>query len=131
MVAFITTVYEPHSVALAAFMTAFVVLALTVYAFRTSTDFTMKGGSLYIFATVLAVSSLILLFVRPDSILMLIYSAAGVILFGLYLIYDVQIIVGGGRYEITEDDFIIGALIVYLDIVMLFLHILRLIGAKK
>jgi FtsH-binding integral membrane protein len=39
--------------------------------------------------------------------------------------------VGGGRYEIDNDDYIIAAIIVYVDIIMLFLHILKLIGDKK
>jgi FtsH-binding integral membrane protein len=112
-------------------MTALVVIALTVYALRTTNDFTLKGGSLYIFAVAVAVSSLALFILPHSSFWFSVISGLSVILFGLYLIYDVQIIVGGGRYEISEEDYILAALIVYLDIVMLFLHILELIGDKN
>jgi FtsH-binding integral membrane protein len=38
----------------------------------------------------------------------------------------------GGHYcEFGIDDYVIAAMQVYLDIIMLFLHILRLIGDRK
>lgn len=106
-------------------------LALTIYALRTTNDLTMYGGSLYIFSTALIICSLVLLFVPNSRFWTVFFSGLSVILFGFYLIYDVQIIVGGGRYEIDNDDYILGALIIYIDIIMLFLHILKLIGDKK
>ena len=91
----------------------------------------MKGGSLFIFGSAMAICSLILIFVPDSPFLNVLFSGASVILFGFYLIYDVQIIVGGGRYEIDNEDYIIAAIIVYIDIVMLFVHILKLVGDKK
>jgi FtsH-binding integral membrane protein len=40
-------------------------------------------------------------------------------------------IAGGHYYEFTIDDYVIASMQVYLDIIMLFLHILRIIGGKK
>jgi FtsH-binding integral membrane protein len=62
IVAHISSRFTAGSIAAAAFMTAGMVITLTVYAFRTTKDFTMMGGSLYLFAFVLFFSSLILLF---------------------------------------------------------------------
>jgi FtsH-binding integral membrane protein len=133
VVAFITTEYEARSVLIATGMTAAVTVALTFYALRTEHDFTIAGGALYVFAAVFAVIGFVLAICRVDQqgLLFLIYSAIAVILFGLYLIYDVQLIVGGGRYELDNEDYIIGALIVYLDIIMLFIHILELVGKRR
>lgn len=131
LVAYTSALYQPGSVLLAALLAASVVLALTIYALRTSNDLTMSGGSLYIFGTALFICSFVLIFVPDSPFWTVLYSGLSVILFGFYLIYDVQIIVGGGRYEIDNDDYIIGALIVYIDIIMLFLHILKLVGEKK
>ena len=58
----------------------------------------------------------------------LVYSCLVVIVFGMYLVYDVQMVVGNGRYSFTLDDAYLAAINIYLDIVNLFLHILRIIG---
>jgi FtsH-binding integral membrane protein len=54
-----------------------------------------------------------------------------VILFGFYLIYDIQLLAGGGAYELNSDDYILGALLLYIDIITIFLHILKIIGSKR
>ena len=49
-----------------------------------------------------------------------------------YLVYDTQIMMGGGKmYSISPEEYIFAALNLYLDIVNLFLYILQLIGAAK
>ena len=55
-------------------------------------------------------------------------SALLVIFYGLFLIYDTQMIAGGRKYELSLDDYIIGALILYIDIIMIFLELLKLFG---
>lgn len=43
----------------------------------------------------------------------------------LYLIYDVENMMGGGHHmNLTPDDYIIGALTVYLDIFYLFITLI-------
>ena len=51
-------------------------------------------------------------------------ATLGVFLFGVYLIFDTQLVMGGKRYELCIDDYIVGALILYLDIIMIFLYLL-------
>ena len=57
-------------------------------------------------------------------------SALLVIFYGLFLIYDTQMIAGGRKYELSLDDYIIGALILYMDIIILFLEILKIFGRR-
>ena len=40
-------------------------------------------------------------------------------------------ILGERRNEISEEDYIIAALIIYLDIITMFIYILRILGDKK
>ena len=49
----------------------------------------------------------------------MIYCGIGVIVFGLYIIFDTQYIIGGERrqYSINKDDYILGAMILYIDII--------------
>ena len=61
------------------------------------------------------------------------HAAVGVVLFSFFIIYDTQIIVGGKhrQYELDDDRYILGSVLLYLDIINLFLEILRLLGGKE
>ena len=45
-----------------------------------------------------------------------------------YLAIDTQMICGGRRYEISPEDYIAGALMLYMDIIQIFLYILQITG---
>merc|ERR1711998_751192 len=57
----------------------------------------------------------------------------GCLVYGLYLIIDTRIITGREKHNgiaIDHDDYVIGAMILYLDIIMMFLYILELMGDR-
>lgn len=58
------------------------------------------------------------------------YCCLGVILFGIYLVIDTQMIIGGKRLELSTDDYIAAALLLYIDIIQIFLYILQMLGKK-
>ncbi len=60
----------------------------------------------------------------------LIICGISVLIFSFYLIFDTQLIMGGKRYEIEIDDYILGAIILYTDIITIFLYLLRIFGGK-
>ena len=78
----------------AAALTLAVTISLTIYALTTKSDFTMMGGALWILAFVLLICSIISIF-NPSMILQLVICGLVVIVYGFYLIYDVQLIAGG------------------------------------
>ena len=45
-----------------------------------------------------------------------------------FLAYDTQMLIGGRKYELSPEEYIFGALQLYLDIVYLFLIILSFFG---
>ena len=45
-----------------------------------------------------------------------------------YLAYDTQLLIGGKRYEISPEEYVFGALNLYLDVVNIFLYLLALFG---
>ena len=61
----------------------------------------------------------------------LVYSFFGVFIFSIWLVYDVQKVIGSGKYRYDSDDYIIAAVNIYLDVIILFLDILRILGASK
>lgn len=131
LVALICTQYEPSAVLLAGLMSCSVTLVLTVYACTTKDDFSMCYGMLM----VLLVSALYFVILMPLLYESMPYEVACSCLFvpvyGLYIIVDVQLIVGEGHYNLSTDDYILGSLYLYIDIIGLFIRILRLIGRKK
>ena len=58
------------------------------------------------------------------------YCSLGVLVFGIYSVIDTQMIVGGKRLEISMDDYVVGALILYLDIIQIFLYLLEILSKK-
>ena len=46
-------------------------------------------------------------------------------LYGLYLVYDVQLLLGDGRYGYSIDDYVIASVQIYLDVIILFLKSLK------
>jgi FtsH-binding integral membrane protein len=43
-----------------------------------------------------------------------------VLCFGVFLVYDTQLIMGKGEMALSSDDYIIGALIIYIDVIAIF-----------
>lgn len=80
-----------------------------------------------IFCLVLLVFGIVAIFWR-DPIVQLIYSSLSALLFGFYMIFDIQLVLGTGKYQYTLDDAYMAAIQIYIDIVQLFLHILRIVG---
>ena len=126
----VCTQYKTNLVILAAGATLTVSTGLIIYAITTKRDFTMMGGALGSALLILMFMGIIQFFLN-DSVYNFVYSGLGAFIFSLYLIYDVQLISSGNhKNELSPDDYIYGALSIYLDIINLFLYILQLFNSK-
>ncbi|XP_027630412.1 protein lifeguard 2 [Tupaia chinensis] len=128
----VSVFYKADEVLWATAATALVTLALTLFALQTKWDFTLLNGVLFVFLFVLLVYGIILLFIRSYW-LHLLYAGLGTVLFSLYLVMDVQLMVGGRHHhsDLDPEEYIFAALNIYLDIINLFLFILQLIGLGR
>ncbi len=71
------------------------------------------------------------IFVR-NKILSIVYASIGAFLFSCYIIFDTQLMMGGGhKYALDPEEYIFAALNLYLDIINLFLFILQIIGNSR
>ncbi len=129
MLAVMTSFFTPRSVILSGFLTLGVVIALTVYAFNTKTDFSYLYSFLFVSLFVFMIIGLFSFLFGP--FFEMIYCIFGVLLFSLWLIYDTQCIMGKIGDVYTIDDYVIAAIDVYLDILNLFVMILRLLGDRR
>merc|ERR1719323_2911931 len=123
LVGIVSSAYTWQSVLLAFGATTAIFLGMTAYACLTKTDFTGCGP--YLFAALLTLCafgfvlvSLAMLGVKPEAAL---------------IVYDTQLVLGqwgGHKVEFGLDDYVFAALNLYLDIINLFLRLLRLFGSR-
>ena len=129
LVASVAAVSDPEAVICAAFSTAAIVLAIMVFSWFNKVDFTYFAPIIIVVAMSMCMLS-IFIFAFHFRALKVVYCTLGVIIFSLYLLVDTQLIMGGNRYSVGIDDYILGALILYSDIIMIFLYLLRLFGGR-
>lgn len=122
-------VESPRLVLIAALMTAGMTIILTIFACTTKIDFTVCWGAAFIMGGTLLMFGIFAIILRSE-ILYLTYISLGIVVYGFYLLIDTQLVAGGKTYQLSEEDYIIGALILYLDIIILFLKILSLLSRK-
>lgn len=122
--------FEKTSVYFSMLLTLIAVLGLTLYAFFTKKDFTTIGSTLFIFLIILIFGGIINIFLRL-AILAFILNIVGVFLFSFYIIYDTQLILGNKSNKLSEDEYILAVIMLYLDIINLFIYILSFCGKSK
>ena len=121
---------EPKLVLLAALMTMGLTIILTVFACTTKIDFTLLWGIMFVVLGALLMFGIFAIIFQND-VLYIAYISMGIVVYGIYLVIDTQLVCGGNTWQISEDDYIIGAFILYVDIIILFLKILELIARAK
>eukprot|EP00515_Schizochytrium_aggregatum_P006842 CAMPEP_0202078638 /NCGR_PEP_ID=MMETSP0964-20121228/6050_1 /ASSEMBLY_ACC=CAM_ASM_000500 /TAXON_ID=4773 /ORGANISM="Schizochytrium aggregatum, Strain ATCC28209" /LENGTH=279 /DNA_ID=CAMNT_0048645951 /DNA_START=117 /DNA_END=956 /DNA_ORIENTATION=- len=132
IVAWATTLAAPKLVIMAAGITLGIVAVLGLYAVTTKSDLTGMGPYLFVGVIGLMTFGLILWFVPLDKVKTAhkVYACLGVLIFSAFLVYDLQLVVGGKhrRFQFSVDDYILASLVLYMDIINIFLDILRLLN---
>ena len=123
-----SSVYSFHIVALALILTIVATLAITFYACTTKTDFSPYRMGLYVFFSQMFVVGLIAVIFRIQA-LYTFYTFGMTFIVGMYLVYDTQLILGRLGVGYSVDDYIFATLEIYMDIIRLFLLILRILGS--
>lgn len=138
LVGFVTATYTWQSVVLALGITVGVFLMLTVVACCFKIDLTgMLPFILAISFTFMLFSFAIIIMslcgIRIEWMIM-VYDILGVLIFSVYIVFDTQLIMGsygGHKIQFSIDDYCFAALMLYLDIVQMFLFLLELVGSRK
>lgn len=105
-------------------------VGMSTYAIFTKRDLLIHYAVLWGMVVVTFFLGILMIFFATPMLLML-YSGLMTLVMLIFIAVDTQMIVKGRKYGITHDDYIVGALILYLDFLELFLHLLRLLGDKK
>lgn len=104
----------------AAVLTTAVTLALTAYVHKTGKDFTRMGGFLFAGLIVVLLASIAAIFV---PVMQAGVSAVAALLFSGFILFDTSRLIRG-----EEDNYVMAACSMYLNVLNLFLAILQLLG---
>ncbi len=118
----------PGSVGSAALLTFVAFGGLTLYAFVSRRDFSAWGSFFIIGVLVLFVAMLANMFMH-STIVSLWTSAIGVLIFSGLLVFDTWRLLRSGTFG--QDDYVIAAVQIYLDLLNMFMFILTLLGGRN
>ncbi|KAL8593463.1 hypothetical protein ACOMHN_000778 [Nucella lapillus] len=135
LTATISSFHDTKIVLLAAGITGAVCLAISLFAIQTKVDFTLCSGLLFALVMVLFFFGWACMITYYcwgyNHIMDTVYAGLGALVFALFLVYDTQMIIGGRKHEMSPEEYIYGALQLYIDVVYIFLFLLSLMGKNK
>jgi len=132
LMGFVVSVYEADEVMMAIGITVILVLALTIFAMQTKIDFTAFAGVLLVAVLCLMLFGFFVLFFPGNKVVNILYASLGAFIFGVYIIFDTQMMMGGKhKYALDPEEYIFASLNLYLDIINLFMYILSIIGNSR
>jgi uncharacterized protein len=128
-------IFTADSIASTFFVTAGTFAVMSIYGYYTKTDLTSIGNIAMMGLFGLIIASITNLFFFNET-LYWITTYAGILIFVVLIAYDTQKIkqlnvIGNEGTEEDKKEAIMGALILYLDFINLFLKLLRLLGRRK
>ncbi|XP_017009732.2 protein lifeguard 3 isoform X3 [Drosophila takahashii] len=119
--------YHPKLVFIAVAVCAAIVVLLGLFARFAPCDFTGCWVFVFLLCIVVLIMGIVAIFIPSFRI---VYVSFGVLLFSIFIVIDLQMLIGGKTHknQFDEEDFILAAMFLYSDIIFLFLFLLDLIG---
>lgn len=123
----VTSFYESRVVVQALVLTLGIFVALTLFACQTKYDFTNWMPYLFGALWFMILFGFVAMLIPFNSTLETIYGALGALIFSGYILVDTQLVMR--HYHVEEE--IAAAISLYLDVLNLFLSILRILNAQS
>lgn len=125
--------FETNTVLCAFGATAFSTFVIILLAKYSPLDITTCGCALCVLLVVHMFTAILLTLIlvplgyaKAASIFI---AATGALLVSLYMVFDLQLIMGGRSVEISPEEYIIAAVTLYIDIINIFQYMLILFGS--
>ncbi|XP_005093726.1 protein lifeguard 4 [Aplysia californica] len=122
----VVTFYKVPSVIEAFMLTVGLFVGLTLYTLQSKKDFTSWHAPAMMCLWTLFIASLIQILL-PVSAMHMAISVCGAALFCVFIVIDTHLIMA----KLSPEEYILGAINLYMDILNLFLYILRILGERK
>lgn len=114
--------------------TAVATLVVIILAKYSPFDITTCGCALCILAFVHMIGAFLLILILVPAgyanTASLLIAGTGAFLVSLYLLFDLQLIMGGRTLEISPEEYILASVMLYIDIINLFQYMLILFGSR-
>ena len=123
----IVSLYDSRTVLLASIITGGIFVFLTAFAFQTKYDFISWAPFLFGSLWGLIMFGFVGMFFPYSNTAELIYGGLGALIFSGYILVDTQLVMR--RHHVEEE--IAAAISLYLDIINLFLSILRILNSQN
>ncbi|KAJ5176892.1 Protein lifeguard 4 [Penicillium canariense] len=123
----VTSFYEARVVLQALVLTLGIFVALTLFACQTKYDFTHWMPYLFGALWFMILFGFVAMFMPFGSTMELIYGVLGALIFSGYILVDTQLVMR--HYHVEEE--IAAAIALYLDVLNLFLSILRILNSQN
>ncbi|XP_051553329.1 protein lifeguard 1-like [Myxocyprinus asiaticus] len=127
MVGTVASYHNTTAVIIALGSTLVISFTIIIFSAQTRVDFTVCNGILLILSVDLLMFGFFSIFFY-SSVLQIVYGCLGALLYALFLAVDCQLVMGREKYSLNPEEYIFAALIIYLDIIMIFLYILMIMG---
>lgn len=124
---FMCVIVSKMAVLIASISTACLVIGISIFSVCTERDLTAKIA-LIIYLPIAGLLIVVFASAFPVYITQLFVSLFIVMIFGIYLVYDIQKLKGKFEDAYSIDDYIIAALEIYVDVVFIFKELLIVIG---
>jgi len=110
LVGTIASFYKTDAVMIAVGGTVLLCAGLTLFAWQTKIDFTAMSSSIFVIAISFMFFGIMCAIFR-SNLMRLVYACVGVLVMGLFLVYDTQLILGGKHreYAYGPDDWVLAA----------------------
>ncbi|KAI1723986.1 inhibitor of apoptosis-promoting bax1 domain-containing protein [Ditylenchus destructor] len=134
MTMMICSMYQASAVVMCLTITTLCCGAIIIFSSQTKYDLTSMMGIVFIASMVLMIFGLVAMIgvlAFKVRVLYTIYAGLAALLFMFYLAIDVQMIMGGRKYEISPEDHIFASIQIFLDIIYIFWMLLSLFGSNN
>lgn len=122
--------YETTTVMSAFIATGISCFLIALFAKTTKFDITNCGTTLCLIGLAQLVVGLVLVAILVPAgkapLASIIISIGGAFVASLYLIFDIQLIMGGRKCELSPEEYILGAIMLYTDIIGIFMYLLEI-----
>ncbi|XP_068714363.1 protein lifeguard 4-like [Montipora foliosa] len=122
----LVTFYDQVLVLEAFFLTAATTVALTVYTLQSKKDYSSWGAGLFSLLWILILAGFLQFFFHSETF-ELVYAIAGALLFSAFIVFDTHMLM----HKLSPEEYILASINLYLDIINLFIEILRILDAMK
>ena len=123
IVAYLTCNFYFFSAMFALFFTFITMISLTIYAKIAEKDFSVLKGSLFTAFSIFIVSCIIS-FLLNVELVSLLFLLSPLFLISIYILYATESAFGNNRTNFREDDYILAAMFLHFELIVLFFRII-------